>query len=134
MKSPRSIMLLLAVATIALSGCGSPKSRLTGKWKGKMEEQDLSAEITFELNADDTMVFNLVAGNATIPISGTWKVVESQGKDATIEIALENPLSKTVKTSKIDVTFVDGDTIEMSPPKGTPFSMSKEKLTLKRVD
>jgi hypothetical protein len=144
----KSCLILLVLFSISMTGCGNSASqRLIGKWKfdaakaagkligedkdgkaaaalGMMQAMGMKMEMVIEFKADKTA--NVTTTGLPTPFAGTvtWKEIEAQGDKLTIEIT--NPKEKN--PSKVQITFIDNDHLQFSPPDTNAKSMDFERV------
>jgi hypothetical protein len=150
MSKPATFLVVLL--SLALAGCGdAATNRLIGVWKydfakaaadeaGKrMGEngpgnataalgvaQALGMKMEMMLDFKSNQTVNITTTGIPFPFTGemTWKTVESNGDKLTIEIT--NPQDK--RSSRVQITFIDRDNLQFSPPDSTAKSMQFERV------
>ena len=145
-------LVLMVLLALTLFGCGNSASqRLIGKWKydfakaaakeagtmmgenkdgkaaaalGIAQAMGMKMEMIIEFKSDQTA--NVATTGMPFPFTGpmAWTTLDSQGDKLTIEIT--NPQDK--KTSKVQITFIDNDHLQFSPPDANAKSMEFERI------
>jgi len=106
--------LLLCLIPLSLLACCSPSSenRLIGKWQ--TESGGANWGFSYVFNGDGTMKRASSAGARTQGQTGTWKMIESNGDDLTVQFTLDTGRGGTT-TEEVTITFSDSDHMRLVP-------------------
>jgi hypothetical protein len=148
----KAAVFLVIVASLALAGCGdAAANRLIGTWKydfakaaadeagkrmgengsgnaaaalGVAQALGMTMEMTLDFKSNQTV--NITTTGIPFPLTGemSWKTVESTGDKLTIEIT--NPQDN--RSSRVQITFIDRNHLQFSPPNSDANSMQFERV------